>query len=67
MPAILVTASAMAAAWILFTYFAPFLEDGMGYARNGVTTMLVVYGVGAVARQHRSAAGSPTGSGRRAP
>jgi len=49
MPAILVTASAMAAAWILFTYFAPFLEDGMGYARNGVTTALVVYGVGAVA------------------
>jgi predicted MFS family arabinose efflux permease len=49
MPAILVTASAMGAAWILFTYFAPFLEDGMGYGRNGVTTALVVYGVGAVA------------------
>jgi predicted MFS family arabinose efflux permease len=48
MPAILVTASAMGAAWILFTYFAPFLEDGMGYGRNGVTTALVVYGAGAV-------------------
>jgi predicted MFS family arabinose efflux permease len=48
MPAILVTASIMAAAWILFTYFAPFLEESMGYGRNGVTTALVVYGVGAV-------------------
>jgi predicted MFS family arabinose efflux permease len=48
MPAILVTASAMGAAWILFTYFAPFLEDRMGYARNGVTTALVIYGAGAV-------------------
>ena len=32
----------MGAAWILFTYFAPFLEDGMGYGRNGVTIALVI-------------------------
>ena len=48
MPAILVTASMMTAAWILFTYFAPLLEERMGYGRNGVTAMLVVIGVGAV-------------------
>ena len=48
MPAILVTASMMAAAWIIFTYFAPLLEDRMGYGRNGVTFILVVFGIGAV-------------------
>jgi MFS transporter, DHA1 family, inner membrane transport protein len=48
MPAILVTASMMAAAWIIFTYFAPLLEDRMGYGRNGVTFILVIFGVGAV-------------------
>ncbi len=48
MPAILVTASMMGAAWMLFTYFAPLLEERMGYGRNGVTFMLVVFGAGAV-------------------
>ena len=48
MPSILVTASMMGAAWILFTYFAPLLEDRMGYGRNGVTGLLVVFGAGAV-------------------
>jgi MFS transporter, DHA1 family, inner membrane transport protein len=48
MPAILVTASVMGAAWILFTYFAPLLEERMGYGRNGVTFILVVFGAGAV-------------------
>jgi DHA1 family inner membrane transport protein len=48
MPAILVTASMMGAAWVLFTYFAPLLEDRMGYGRNGVTFMLVLFGAGAV-------------------
>jgi len=38
----------MAAAWIIFTYFAPLLEDRMGYGRNGVTFILVVFGAGAV-------------------
>ena len=48
MPAILITASMMGAAWILFTYFAPVLEERMGYGRNGVTFILVVFGAGAV-------------------
>lgn len=48
MPAILITATMMAAVWILFTYLAPLLEDRMGYGRNGVTFILVVFGVGAV-------------------
>ena len=38
----------MSAAWIIFTYFAPLLEDRMGYGRNGVTFILVIFGVGAV-------------------
>lgn len=48
MPSILVTASMMGAAWILVTYFAPLLEDRMGYGRDGVTALLVVSGVGAI-------------------
>jgi DHA1 family inner membrane transport protein len=48
MVAVLITASMMAAVWILFTYFAPLLEDRMGYGRNGVTLVLIVYGSGAV-------------------
>lgn len=48
MPGILITGSMMAAVWILFTYFAPLLEDRMGYGRNGVTFLLVMSGVGAV-------------------
>jgi predicted MFS family arabinose efflux permease len=48
MPAILITASMMSAVWILFTYIAPLLEATMGYGRNGVTFILVVFGVGAV-------------------
>jgi MFS transporter, DHA1 family, inner membrane transport protein len=48
MTAILITASMMGAAWILFTYFAPLLEQRMGYGRNGVTFILVVFGAGAV-------------------
>lgn len=46
--AILITASMMGAAWILFTYLAPVLEELMGYGRNGVTFILVVFGAGAV-------------------
>lgn len=48
MPAILITGSMMAAVWIIFTYFAPLLEDRMGYGRNGVTALLVVSGIGAI-------------------
>ena len=59
MPAILVTASMMGAAWILFTYFAPLLEDRMGYGRNGVTFMLVL-SARAQSSATCSADGSPT-------
>lgn len=48
MVAILITTSTMSAAWVLFTYFAPLIESGMGYGRNGVSLVLVVYGAGAV-------------------
>jgi DHA1 family inner membrane transport protein len=48
MTAILITASMMSAAYIVFTYFAPLLEDRMGYGRDGVSLVLVVYGGGAV-------------------
>jgi DHA1 family inner membrane transport protein len=48
MPAILVTASMMGAVWMLFTYLAPLLEQRMGYGRDGVTFILVVFGAGAV-------------------
>lgn len=48
MTAILVTATMMTAVWILFTYFAPLLEGRMGYARDGVTFVLISFGAGAV-------------------
>ena len=39
--AILITASMMGAAYILFTFFGPLIEERMGYGRNGVTAILV--------------------------
>ncbi len=48
MTAVLITASMMTAVWILFTYLAPLLEHRMGYGRDGVTLLLVIYGSGAV-------------------
>jgi DHA1 family inner membrane transport protein len=46
---VLVTASFTAAAYVVYTYVAPLLEQTMGFGRNGITLMLLVYGLGAVA------------------
>jgi DHA1 family inner membrane transport protein len=48
MLAILVMASTTAAGYMLFTYFAPLLEQTMGYGRNGIALILLLYGGGAV-------------------
>ncbi len=45
---VLFTASFLGAIYILFTYFAPLLESQMGYERNGVTVVLLAFGIGAV-------------------
>ncbi|MBX2870116.1 MAG: MFS transporter [Acidiferrobacterales bacterium] len=45
---VLFTASFLGAIYILFTYFAPLLETRMGYQRNGVTIVLLAFGIGAV-------------------
>ncbi|MGD9913942.1 MAG: MFS transporter [Rhizobiaceae bacterium] len=49
MLSVLVTASLTASGYVVYTYVAPLLEQTMGFGRNGVTTILLVYGVGAVA------------------
>jgi len=46
---VLVTASFTAAAYAVYTYVAPLFEQTMGFGRDGITLMLVVYGLGAVA------------------
>ncbi|WP_308915515.1 MFS transporter [Jannaschia sp. LMIT008] len=47
--AILFTATYLAAIYVPFTYLAPLLEATVGLGRDGVTAMLVVAGLGAVA------------------
>ena len=34
--------------YVVYTYLAPLMETRMGYGRDGITTLLVVFGVGAV-------------------
>ncbi|UMA64855.1 MFS transporter [Roseivivax marinus] len=48
MGAVLFTSSFLASVFILYTYLTPLLADSMGWERNGITLMLVIYGVGAV-------------------
>ncbi|MFQ6550426.1 MFS transporter [Aestuariibius sp. 2305UL40-4] len=48
MLAVLFTTSFLAAIYVLFTYIAPLLTAQMGYGRNGITLILVVFGLGAV-------------------
>lgn len=48
MGAVLFTASFLGAVFILYTYLAPLLSDSMGWGRDGITLVLVIYGVGAV-------------------
>ncbi len=46
---ILVTATITAAPYFVYTFITPLLEARMGFGRDGVTLVLLVYGVGAVA------------------
>lgn len=48
MGAVLFTASFLGAIYILYTYLAPLLETTMGYGRDGITLVLLVFGAGAV-------------------
>lgn len=43
------TASFIGAQYVLFTYIAPLLAQTMGFERNGITLVLMVSGLGAVA------------------
>jgi DHA1 family inner membrane transport protein len=49
MGAVLFTASFLCAIYVLFTYLAPLLEQTMGYGRDGITLVLLLFGAGAVA------------------
>lgn len=42
------TASFLGAIYVLFTYLSPLLESRMDYGRDGITAVLVVFGIGAV-------------------
>ena len=46
---VLFTASFLAAIFIPYTYAGPLLQETLGYGRNGVTFVLILFGVGAVA------------------
>jgi DHA1 family inner membrane transport protein len=46
--AIAFTALFVAGTFVVYTYLAPFLEARYGLSRNGVTAMMVVFGLGAV-------------------
>jgi len=48
MTAIAFTASYIGSNYVLITLLAPLLESSMGYTRNGVTGLLILYGLGAV-------------------
>ncbi|MEL6678344.1 MAG: MFS transporter [Pseudomonadota bacterium] len=45
---ILFTASFLGAIYVVYTYLAPLLSDRMGYGRDGITVILVLFGLGAV-------------------
>ncbi len=48
MLAVLFTTTFLGGIYVVYTYLAPLLEDTMGYGRDGVTLVLVVFGLGAV-------------------
>lgn len=45
---VLFTASLIGAIYVLYTYLAPLLAETMGYGRDGVSLVLLVFGAGAV-------------------
>ena len=48
MLAVSFTATFLAAGYVVYTYLAPLLEQTMGYGRDGVTAILLVFGAAAV-------------------
>ena len=48
MAAVLFTASFLGGIYVVFTFLAPLLTQTMGYGRDGITLVLVVFGFGAV-------------------
>ncbi len=46
--AILLTSTMMGSMYVVFTYIAPILETGMGFAGEGVSLFLMVFGVGGI-------------------
>lgn len=48
MLAVSFTATYLAAAYVLYTYLAPLLEQTMNYGRDGITWILLVFGAAAV-------------------
>ena len=49
MLAVLFTGGYLGAIYVLYTYFAPLMSETMGYGRNGITFLLIIYGLGSVA------------------
>ncbi len=46
--AILLTSTMMGSMYVVFTYIAPILETGMGFAGEGVSLFLMVFGIGGI-------------------
>lgn len=46
--AILLTSTMMGAMYIVFTYIAPILENGMGFGRDGVSLFMMIFGFGGI-------------------
>ena len=53
--AVLFTGSFLGSVYVLYTYIAPLLSETMGYGRDGVTLVLAIFGIGAVAGNVASA------------
>lgn len=46
--AVLLTSTMMGSMYIVFTYIAPILENGMGFGRDGVSLFLMIFGIGGI-------------------
>lgn len=49
MLAVLFTTTFLGAIYVVYTYLAPLLTQQMGYGRDGITLLLLIFGLGAVA------------------
>lgn len=48
MLAVMFTGTILGSMYVMFTYVAPLLSNTMGYGRDGITAMLLMFGLGAV-------------------